>query len=104
MRPFGRSDGGSAWEISVLVGLDLDTNGLSSSLGFLHGLSHTGAGSAVALVVLCSINKSGGQIVNHLLYHSLNGHEPSVRKVGSYGLPRKSMNGSGGNLFARCED
>ena len=61
-------------ESSVLVGLDLLAHVLGSSLGCLHGLSHTGASGAVAFVVLCSIDKGGGQIVNHLLYHSLNGH------------------------------
>ena len=59
-------------ESSVLVGLDLLAHVLGSSLGCLHGLSLLGG--AVAFVVLCSIDKGGDQIVNHLLYHSLNGH------------------------------
>jgi hypothetical protein len=44
----------------VLVVLDLNTDSLSSGFAFLHSLSNSSSGSGVTLVVLCSINKSGG--------------------------------------------
>ena len=58
----------------VLVVLNLNTDTLCVCFDSLHSLSHTCTCCTVALVVLCSINKCGIQIVNHLLNIGLYGH------------------------------